>query len=139
MKEAHPQISNYQRLFRIGLTVLRHRRMSAQEAAYRLSNLQMVSMSRKTVYLNARTLANRFRMLKKECLHMDRAETDVFVNNLLDYYRSRPQLLEDLSFYSFAAWYQRSEPPSSTQTSRAEPRFYIARYDLYIRNALKLL
>ena len=59
MKEAHPQVSNQQRLFRIGLTVLRHRRMSAQEAAYRLSNLQMVSMSRKTVYLNARTIANR--------------------------------------------------------------------------------
>jgi hypothetical protein len=61
-----PNLSLNQRMFIIGLCVLKHHRLSAQEAAFRLGNLQMVKSSRKTVNVNTRHPTKRFKMLKKE-------------------------------------------------------------------------
>ena len=58
------ELSSYQRLWKIGTTVLRHRRMSSQEAAYKLSQLQMIQTSREILYLNVRTPDKRYKMLK---------------------------------------------------------------------------
>lgn len=45
-------IPRYQRLLKIGLCVLRHRRLSSQEAAYRLRNLNLIHTSRKYIFVN---------------------------------------------------------------------------------------
>ncbi len=43
----NPGLTIQQRMFRIGLCVLKHRRSSAQEAAYHLSDMPLVQSSRK--------------------------------------------------------------------------------------------
>lgn len=58
----NPNIPRYQRLLKIGLCVLRHRRLSSQEAAYRLSNLNLIyHTSRKYVFVNTMLPEKRFR------------------------------------------------------------------------------
>lgn len=58
----NPNLSKYQKLLQIGLCVLKHIRMSAQEAAYRLGNLHLIHSTRKVVYINTRSPTKRFKM-----------------------------------------------------------------------------
>ena len=131
MKTQSPPISSFARLWKIGTTVLRHRKMSAQEAAYKMSSFSMVHMSRRTVYLNAREV--RARKLKRDIHTMPRNDTDVFQPNLLDYYRKRPDNLENLSLFSFAAWYEQAQPLKNPQNIKSSPRIYIDYYNLDFR------
>lgn len=98
----NPTIPKYQRLLKIGLTLLRHRRMSSQEAAYKLSNLNLIHTSRTFVYLNTRRPCSRYRMLKtkKDIDILSNNSTDIFCSNIIDYYRSRPMSLNStMSIY----------------------------------------
>lgn len=101
----NPTIPKYQRLLKIGLTVLRHRKMSSQEAAYRLSNLKFIHTSRRFIYLNTRMPNKRFKILKSrtdiESLSND--STDIFLSNLIDYYHYRPSDLEQMCLYRFCS------------------------------------
>lgn len=85
-------ISSFQRLMKIGNCLLQHRRMSSQEASYRLGNFQLVKSSRKIMYVNTRVEKNRFKRLKskQDLDDMLDESTDIFVNNIVDYYRHRP-------------------------------------------------
>lgn len=82
----NPGMSVYQRLWKIGTCVLKHRRMSAQEAAFRLSNLKLLQNTRTVVYLNTRPLNKRYKMLKpsNELNLLPDDSTDIFMHNIID-------------------------------------------------------
>ena len=52
----NPDLTNFQRLWNIGTCVLKHRRLSAQEAAFRLSSLKLIHNSCCVIYVNTRKL-----------------------------------------------------------------------------------
>lgn len=45
---------------------VRHRRLSSQEAAYRLSNLNLIHTSRKYIFVNTMLPEKRFRLLRSK-------------------------------------------------------------------------
>ena len=132
-----PNLSANQRMFRIGLCVLKHRRLSAQEAAFRLGNLPLIQSSRKTVNLNTRHPSKRFKMLKKNTnlgeLHAN--STDIFQAGIIDYYHQRPISMSNMCLYVFAAWHQRCS--NGEVGKRALERFYIVKYDVTFRKRTK--
>lgn len=93
--DSNPSIPRHVRLLKIGLTVLRLRRMSSQEAAYRLSNLNLIHTSRRFMYLNTRQPYKRFKILRsrKEIDELPDNCTNVFETNIHDYYQHRPNNL----------------------------------------------
>ena len=132
----NPNLTKTQRLLKIGYCVLRHRQVSAQEAAYRLGNMKLIHCSRSTVYINARFVDKRFRMLKpkKEIAAMSNESTDIFLPNIMDYYLYRPTLLEKCSMYNFASSYEKCQCP---KTNMGNEKIYIARYDIWMRKKNK--
>jgi hypothetical protein len=52
----NPTIPKHVKLLKMGLCVLKHRRMSGQEAAYRMGNLHLFHSTRSVVYLNTRLI-----------------------------------------------------------------------------------
>ena len=131
--ETNPTIPRHVKLLKIGLTVLRNRRMSSQEAAYSLSNLKLIHTSRRFVYLNTRRPSQRFKILKsrKELDDLSDNSTDVFERNIHDYYQQRPRNMDNVSLYRFASWYEK--------TSLGQPkrkcleRIYIDKYNLWMK------
>ena len=92
------------RLSKIGFCVLKHRTLSAQEAAYRIGHLQLVWYSRPIVKVVAVTPENTYKRLKPRS-HLEQLSsnsTDIFDHNIVDYYYSRPSILKNLSLFSFA-------------------------------------
>ena len=124
------------KLWQIGTTVLKHRRISAQEAAFRLSNLKLIQMSMQIVYVNARRPNERFKMLKTmaQIAEMPDESTDVFLSNILDYYRSRPSDLFHYSLYRFVSWYTRASPSTN---KHANERIFISDYNLWMKKRKK--
>ena len=127
-------MSSYQRLWNIGLCVLKHRQVSAQEAAFRLSNLKLIQCSRAVVYVNTRPENKRFKMLKplSEIEGMDDGETDIFLHNIIDYYMARPLFMESMSLYYFTSWYIKCPAPKC-QSEKSLQKVYIAKYDTWVR------
>lgn len=115
-----------------------HRRLSSQEAAYRLSNLNLIHTSRKYIFVNTMLPEKRFRLLrrKKELDNLPDDSEDIFHNNMLDYYGCRPESLLKTSYYQFCAWYEKSSAP--TDKSRLE-RFNIEKYDIWILKNTKAI
>lgn len=64
MSDQIESVSTFQRLMKIGNCLLQHRRMSSQEASYRLGNFYLVKSSRKNIYVNTRVEEKRFKRLK---------------------------------------------------------------------------
>ena len=122
-----PATSLYQRLWKIGTWILRHRRLSAQEAAFRLNSLQLIQGSRTTVYINSRPTNQRYKMLKpmSEIAELNGTSEDIFHTNPLDYYRAGPSNLEYTSLYHFAPWFQRCSKPSCAPNARRTDRIFI--------------
>ena len=113
------------------------RRLCGQEAANRLSSLKMIQTSRTSVYLNGRYLKDRFRKLKPkiELESLPSNSTDIFRNNIFDYYCARPTDLEQIFIYSFASGYQRVLRQKSFKTREA--RVYISKYDVWLKKRKK--
>ena len=132
--QQNPNINTFQRLWNIGLCVLKNRRVSAQEAAFRLSNLKLIQSSRSVVYLNTRPENKRFKMLKSlsEIEMMPDGETDIFLHNLIDYYKARPNSMETMSLHYFASWFIKCPVPTS-HSNRLLERVYIEKYDVWVR------
>ena len=130
-------ITRHERLRKIGLTVLRHRRLSAQEAAFRLSNLNLIHVTRTFVYLNTRQPSKRFKILKskQEIDDLDDSSTDVFHTNIIDYYHYRPQELNGMCLFRFSSWYKKSY---TTPTKKPVlTRIYINKYDIIMQRCKK--
>lgn len=133
----NPNMPVFQRLWNIGTCVLKHRRMTAQEAAYRLSNLKLIQSTRRVVYVNSRPLDKRFKMLKpqQQLWQLQPDCQDVFQLNIIDYYYARPVDMEHISLYYFASWYIKCQPPVNTgrvNTCRLQ-RIFISGPDIWMR------
>ena len=104
-----PQASTRKRLSKIGNTMLTHRELSAQEAAYRLCHLPLKENSRKVVFLNTTRPEKRTRLLKSrsELLELEDDSSDIFAPGIFDRYASRPDTPEfaSMTLAHFAEWY----------------------------------
>ena len=104
-----PQASTRKRLSKIGNTMLTHRELSAQEAAYRLCHLLLKENSRKVVFLNTTRPEKRTRLLKSrsELLELEDDSSDIFAPGIFDRYASRPDTPEfaSMTLAHFAVWY----------------------------------
>ena len=131
----NPEMTVFQRLWNIGLCVLKHRQVSAQEAAFRLSHLKLIQCSWSVVYLNIRPQNKRFKMLKPlaEIEAMNDTETDIFMHNIIGYYMARPQSMETVSLHFFASWYIKCPAPAGQSQTRCLERVYIEKYDVWVR------
>ena len=104
-----PQASTRKHLSKIGNTMLTHRELSAQEAAYRLCHLPLKENSRKVVFLNTTRPEKRTRLLKSrsELLELEDDSSDIFAPGIFDRYASRPDTPEfaSMTLAHFAVWY----------------------------------
>lgn len=117
---------------------VRHRRLSSQEAAYRLSNLNLIHTSRKYIFVNTMLPEKRFRLLrsKKERDNLPDDSEVIFHNNMLDYYRCIPESLLKHVIINFVHGMRTLSAP--TDKMRLE-RFYIEKYDIWIKKNTKAL
>jgi len=135
-----------QKMLKIGCCVLKSRRLSAQEAAYRLSNdLHLIYSSRSFISLCIKPASDRYRILKPKFERDKLAEnsTDIFYDNIVDYYRSRPAKLETVCLYEFAQWYVKCERPKNINHKgrKLEERIQLLQphHDIFMRKRTKAL
>ena len=104
-----PQASSRKRLSKVGNTMLTHRELSAQEAAYRLCHLPLKENSRRVIFLNTAKPEKRTRLLKSRSglLELEDDSTDIFVPGIFDRYAARPNSaeFENMTLAHFAVWY----------------------------------
>ena len=97
------------KLSKVGNTVLTHKELSTQEAAYRLCHLPLKENSRKVVFLNTARPEKQIRLLKSrlDSLQLEDDSSDIFIPGILDQYASRPNTAESkaMTFAHFAVWY----------------------------------
>ena len=79
------QASSRKRLSKVGNTMLTHRELSAQEAAYRLCHLPLKENSRKVVFLNTLRPEKRTRLLKSrsDLLQLEDDSSDIFIPGII--------------------------------------------------------
>ena len=85
-----------------------HRKLSAQEAAYRIIvSLPLKQLSRKMVFVNASPKEERITMLKqvKELQKMEDDSENIYLTSQIDRYVAQPDTLDDKSLAEFAANY----------------------------------
>ena len=120
--------SSRQRLSKVGNTMLTHRELSAQEAAYRLCHLPLKENSRKVVFLNTSRPEKRTRLLKSrsDLLQLEDDSSDIFIPGIFDRYASRPITaeFEVMTFAHFAVWYDldTTRGDATEPTSGRQPR-----------------
>lgn len=123
-----PVLSQSSRMLKIGYCVLKSRKLSAQEAAYRLlPDLNLIISSRSVLTLNTKPPEKRFRVLKskQEREELDNTSTDIFYNNMIDYYHARPIELFNLCLFEFSQWYVKcadKDVDISVASSSRQPR-----------------
>ena len=122
------QASSRKRLSKVGNTMLTHRELSAQEAAYRLCHLPLKENSRKVVFLNTASPEKRTRLLKSrsDLLQLEDDSSDIFIPGIFDRYASRPNTaeFEAMTFAHFAVWYDldTTRGDATEPTSGRQPR-----------------
>ena len=122
------QASSRKRLSKVGNTMLTHRELSAQEAAYRLCHLPLKENSRKVVFLNTARPEKRTRLLKSrsDLLQLEDDSSDIFIPGIFDRYASRPNTaeFETMTFAHFAVWYDldTTRGDATEPTSGIQPR-----------------
>lgn len=91
------------KLCKIGFCVLKHRTLSAQEAAYRIGHLQLTWFSRDVIKVACYSPENQFKKLKPQSIlnQLSMNSSDIFENNIYDYYYARPQQFETMSLFTF--------------------------------------
>lgn len=96
------------KLFKIGMLVLKQRRLSAQEAAFRLCRLPLVRSSVAVVCITTTPPEKRRKLLRPswEIADLPPDSTAVFRDNIIDYYRRRDDSLASISLYNFASNYK---------------------------------
>ena len=111
ISEISPPLSQRARMFRIGMCVLKHRTMSAQEAAYRIGGLQLIWSSRETITLHALPPNRQFKKLKPatERQHLPGDCEDIFEKNIIDHYYDRPDILDQISLFRFCQCFKVSK------------------------------
>ncbi len=138
----HPNLSRRQKMTHIGMCVLKKRRVSAQEVAFKLSDMPIIQSSRKIVHVNTRLPDKRFRRLKSrreiETLSEENPNsTDIFMDGLLEYYKARPIEFEQMSLYEFASWYEKCPTPKTRSHGKSLPRYKLLGKDTWIKKRQK--
>ena len=122
------QASSRKRLSKVGNTMLTHRELSAQEAAYRLCHLPLKENSRNVVFLDTSRLEKRTRLLKSrsDLLQLEDDSSDIFIPGIFDRYALRPNTaeFEAMTFAHFAVWYDldTARGDATEPTSGRQPR-----------------
>jgi len=87
----YPESINIAKLVRIvGNTYLNSRVVSSQEAAYRVLAQRYIRSTTDVMYLPVTPKSERVKILKQPKFLNDPESTDIFMNNILDYYSQRP-------------------------------------------------
>lgn len=90
------------------MIILKHRTLSAQEAAYRICGLQLIWSTRETITIFALPPNKQYKKLKskkeRECLPEN--STDIFEKGKLEYYYIKPVELSNVSLFIFYQCYK---------------------------------
>ena len=81
------------------------REVSIQEAVYRLMGFPITKASRKVKYVSTADCQQRDGLLKGNLDMLEEGESP-FLNSLVDYYESRPDILDYLTLADFGAYYE---------------------------------
>ena len=107
--------SQRRRLSKIGNTMLTHRLLSAQEAAFRLCHLPLKGASRTTQYVSTERRSRRMRILRPrfQLQMLADSDTNVFQTGVYERYAARPSTAEflNMSLAEFAVWYEYTGAP----------------------------
>ena len=121
-----------QRLRKIGNTLLSHRQLSQQEAAFLVAGLHLKGSSRATVFVAAIPKRQRTRLVRpsNQLRELDNGDTNVFMHGLFDRYTARPTgaPFDDMTLAHFAVWYKTvsgGEDDETEVTSGRLPRFQL--------------
>ncbi|OXA43510.1 hypothetical protein Fcan01_21708 [Folsomia candida] len=90
-----------QKMFRVAMTIMRHREVGAQEAAFRNCHLFLRYSSRASVFLPTFMKDKRVRMVDREYLAQE--VIPKFRTNIIDRYMARPPFLEPICLYEFSS------------------------------------
>ena len=94
-------------LRKVGSAFLTHRKVSAQEAVYRLLSLPMKQLSRSVVFVDTNPKNERIAVLKDNASlsQLEDNDTNVFQKSLIDRNQHRPQELSSMCLAELAATY----------------------------------
>ena len=122
-----------QRLRKIGNTLLSHRQLSQQEAAFLVAGLYLKGSSRATVFVSAIPKRQRTRLVRPshQLRELDDGGTNVFMHGLFDRYAARPTEppFDNMTLAHFAVWYKTvsgGEDDQTENTSGRLPTFSVA-------------
>ena len=92
-------------LRKVGSAFLTHRKVSVQEAVYRILSIPMKQLSRSVVFVDTNTKNEIIVVLKDNISlsKLDDEDTNVFQKSLIDRYQHRPQELQSICLAEFAA------------------------------------
>ena len=97
------------RLRKIGNTLLSHRQLSQQEAAFLLAGLHLKGSSRATVFILAIPKQRHTRLMRPshQLRELDDGDTNVFMHGLIDCYAACPagQPFDNMTLAHFVVWY----------------------------------
>ena len=99
-----------QRLRKIGNTLLSHRHLSQQEAAFLVAGLDLKGSSCATVFVSAIPKRQRTRLVRPlhQLRELNDGDTNVFMDGLFDRYAARPTEppFDNMTLAHFAVWYK---------------------------------
>ena len=122
-----------QRLRKIGNTLLSHRQLSQQEAAFLVAGLHLKGSSRATVFVTAIPKRQRTRLVRPshELQELDDRDTNDFMRGLFDHYAARPTgaPFDSMTLAHFSVWYNTvsggDDDQSENTCGRRLPRFQL--------------
>ena len=121
-----------QRLRKIGNTLLSHRQLNQQEAAFLVAGLHLKGSSRATVFVSAIPKNQRSRLVRPsyQLRELNDGDTNVFMHELIDQYAARPSgaPFDSMTLAHFAVWYNTvsgNEDKVSEDTSGRLSRFQL--------------
>ena len=121
-----------QQLRKIGNTLLSHRQLSQQEAAFLVAGLHLKGSSRATVFVAAIPKHQRTRLVRPshQLRELNDGATNVFMHGLFDRYAARPTgaPFDSMTLAHFAVWYRTvsgGEDDETEVTNRRLPRFQL--------------
>ena len=105
------KLTKKSRMMKLGMLMLKMRRMSAQEAAYRITGLKMVHSSRAVQTIGTLPPNKRMRRVLPEEQIEGQLEnsTELFYDGPIEVYRKRPKKteFETMSLFEFTSWYEK--------------------------------
>ncbi len=86
---------------------LNNTEISAQEAIYHLLGMQLSRSSRSTAYIDVNPSEERTKVLKslEQMRQLDSESTEIYLDNMVDYYVNRPNSLDECCLAQFVAKY----------------------------------